>query len=209
MPPASGGIVLRVDVGDVLRGQRRLELWAREQLPFAVAAALTDTARDAQSFVRQGFSSHFKLRNRGLLNAIAYRAADKRDSPPTSGVGVRPWAAFLDLQVTGGIKRARGARVAVPTRLVKRTATGRVQARLKPRVLRDAKGFDPKALQELERIVVHRGGSKARRGLAIFYNLVGQAKIRKRWPLREEVEETARARLPEHFAARAAQALKG
>lgn len=204
MPAPSVGACL--DTSQVSRFATAVRLWATDQMPFAAAAALTDTAKDAAAEVRARMGEHFELRNKGLKNAVAHQPASKRDQPPTAYVGLRPWAAFLALQVTGGVKRGKAGRVAVPTRIVRRGATGRVPKRHLPRTLRDSKGFVPGELEQRERIVVRRRGAAGRVG--IFFHLVGQARIRARWPFEREVREVAAARLPGHFARRAEQALK-
>ena len=203
---ATPSVGFRVDAREVSRFALTVRLWASDQLPFAAAAALTDTAKDATAELKERFGSHFQLRNRGLLNAVTYQPASKRDTPPTAYVGVRPWAEFLVLHVTGGAQKGKAGRVAVPTRIVRRGATGRVPKRQLPRTLRDAKGFVASELEQRERIVVRRRGAAGRVG--IFFHLVSSAKIRQRWPFEREVIDTARAKLPGHFARRAEQALR-
>ena len=201
---ATPSVGFRLDASQVSRFALTVRLWATDQLPFATAAALTDTAKDATSFVRNGLVDSFKLRNQGLRNAIQYEPADKRGRPIQAKVGVRPWADFLVFHAIGGLKRAKGGgRVAVPTRLVKRTATGRVPKRLKPRTLREKK-------QLIEPILNKRGLialADRRTGATIFYTLVDKAVIKPRWPFHEQVRETVEARLGHHFAKRARQAL--
>lgn len=201
------GIRVRVDVRNVATFRKRLETFARHELPFVQAAALTDTAKDAVSFLRQGLVEHFKVRNPGLKNGIRFQPASKTDRPPEAYVGTAPWAEFLTFHAIGGTKKGgKGHRIAIPTALVKRTATGRVSARQKPRTLRDSKGFIARELETLQRIAVKRG--KKRDGRNIFFLLRSSARIRKRWPFHQEVEETVNARLPHHYLRRMEEALK-
>lgn len=193
---------LRVDGSAVARVRRSLELFATDQLPFALAAALTDTAREARDFARERLGSHFKLHNRQLGQAVHYLPASKRAHPIEAAVVVRPWAGFLAEHAIGKVRRPARRAIAVPTRIVRRTSTGRVPASLKPRALGARKGFDPVAYRDLARIVVHRPGK-----LGLFFFLKHSVKIRKDWPLREEVAEVVRARLAVNFARRAEQAL--
>jgi len=103
----------------------------------------------------------------------------------------------------GGLKRAHGGgRVAVPTRAVRRTATGRVPAKLKPRTLREKKAL-------IQPILDRRGliALPNKKGVTVFYTLVKAARIQPRWPFHAQVQETVDARLGHHFNRRAAQAL--
>lgn len=202
---ASPSVLGRVDVGDLVRFRDRVRLWAADQLPFATAAALTDTAKDAAAELRRSLPDAFQVRNRTLGNAVAHQPAEKLARPIEARVGLRPWAEFLVLQVTGGTKRGRaGSRVSVPTRLVqgRRTASGRVPKALRPRALRERKTLVPGLLEERGLIAL-----RVRRRVLVHYTLVQSARIRARWPFVEVVRRTARARLSEHFLRRSEQAL--
>lgn len=196
-------LALHVDTSGIVALTARMKLWAADQLPFASAAALTDTAKDATTAVRDELGSTFELRNRGLRNLIRFAPADKRASPIESRVGVIEAGEFLVLHAIGGTKKAQGgARVAVPTRVVKRSASGRVPKRLKPRTLRESKKLVGPELENRGRIVL-----RGKRATLTYYTLVRSARIRARWPFRDQVHETARAVLGHHFARRARQAL--
>jgi len=193
---------LRIDAREVDRFKKTLKAWATDQLPFATAAALTDTARAARAHVQDGLAEHFKLRNQGLRNAIAYRAANKRDNPIAAVVGVRPWASFLVLQALGGRKLPKGGhRIAVPQAAVKRTASGRVRKPDQPRTLREDDHLIVPLLGKT--IALRRKG-----GVVTYYVLVRSANIEPRWPFEREVRDTVEARLGEFFNRRLAEALR-
>jgi hypothetical protein len=197
-------VLVRIDAGELLAQAKTFRAWASDQLPFATAAALTDTAKDAAEFVRTGLPEHFKVRNLGLRNAIQFASADKRARPIESRVGTAEWAEFLTLQALGGVKRGKsGHRIAVPTPAVKRTASGRVPKRQKPRTLRESKSLKVGLLTKRGLIALQVGGVAR-----LYYTLVDAAKIRKRWPLGEEVAETVDAKLGQHFGRRLDQALR-
>lgn len=201
---SSPRVLIRVDAGELLKGVDRFDAWARNQLPFATAAALTDTARDATAHVRDGLVEHFTVRNLGFRNAVQYQGADKRARPIEARVGTAEWASFLTLQALGGTKRgARGHRVSVPTAAVKRTAGGRIPKRLRPRTLRESRRLLVGVLERRGLIALQVG-----RSVRVFFTLVSSARIPKRWPLGEEVSDTVAARLGEHFGKRLRQALE-
>lgn len=196
------GLAVRIDGRQVSQFQKTLRAWATDQLPFATAAALTDTARAARAHVQDGLSEHFKLRNQGLRNAIAYLPANKRDRPIAAYVGVRPWASFLVLQALGGRKVPRkGHRIAVPTEAVRRTSSGRVR-----------KADQPSKLRDQEELIVPMLGKtialRRRSGVVTYYVLVRSARIEPRWPFEREVRETVEARLGEFFGRRLDEALR-
>lgn len=198
---------VRVDTRELAAFSKRLEAWADRQLPFATAAALTDTARSARGVLREGMPRFFKVRNRGVANAVNYKPADKHSREPTALVHTEPWAEFLTLQVVGGIKRGtHGNRVAVPTRIVRRTASGRVPKTLKPRPLRRRKGLEEGKLERGQ--IVVRGVRTVPDGLSIFYHLVRGARIKARWPFEEEVAAVVARELGRNFEKRLDQALR-
>ena len=203
---ARASFEIRVDPKGFLDVSRRFRRIARTQLPFAEAAGLTDTAKSAQAFVQKRMTRSFTVRNRGVTRAIAIEPAKKRDNPRRSLVGTRPWAEFLTLHTTGGVKRSKGGhRIAVPTRIVKRGATGRVLKRFKPRKLRKKKGFDPQQLEEKQRISVR---TRRTRGASIFYNLRRRVKIKRTWPFADQVGREARRVYPKHFRRRLEHAVR-
>lgn len=200
--PENAELGIRIRGGPALEVARRISLFASDQLPFALAAALTDTAREARDVARERLGSHFKLRNRALVQAIHYLPASKRDKPPKAEVVIRPWAEFLAQHAIGAQRRPQRRAIAIPTRIVRRTASGRVPSSLKPRALGQRKGFDPREFEERARVVVHRPGK-----LGIFYLLRHGVRIRATWPLVAEVHRAVRDRFAINFEKRATQAL--
>lgn len=195
-------VQVRIDGSGASRLARTVELWATDQIPFAVASALTDTAREARDLARERLGTNFKLRNRSIGQAVHYLPASKRDRPPQAAVVVRPWARFLAEHAVGAFRRPSRRAIAVPTRIVRRTATGRVQASMRPRALGQRKGFDPVAYRERAQVVVHRPGK-----LGIFFLFRHGVRIKRTWPLVDEVREVVRTRLGANFTRRAEQAL--
>jgi len=201
-------VEIRIRAGELGDFSRRLRAWASSQLPFATAAALTDVARLARDEVRERLPRHFKVRNQAWRKSVVQMLpADKRDAPIQAAVYVPRWAPWMEAHVAGGTKRSRGAaRVAVPSRITaaRRSASGRIPKRWKPRSLRARKGLEEAALR-LGQIVV-RGVRGA--GGAIFYHLVSSARIRPRWPMGDEVNEVVGRELGRAAARRLEQALR-
>ncbi len=176
---------------------------ARRQLPFATAVALTRVAVDSREEVARRLPHHFTIRGPRVARGVQVDPARKTDWPnPAARVGTRD--EFMALHVMGGVKRAqRGAtHVAVPTRLIKRTATGAVPARLKPRPLRSR---DDVFLED--RRIRRRFGARARLdvpvrnlgGVGTYFTLVREARIRPTWPMPTEVERVVGSTYEDHF----------
>lgn len=104
------GIPVRV-ISDIERFTRNMDDGARRHVPFALARALTLTAKDAQGDVREDLPKRFTLRNKWVSNGIRITPATK--TSPEAIVG--SVEAFMERQETGGAKKARGGhRISVP-----------------------------------------------------------------------------------------------
>ncbi len=96
---------------DVERFTTGMDDAARRHLPFAIARALTWTAQDAQTEVREDLPKRYTLRNNWVKNGIRITPAKKDDLRSVVG-SLEP---FMKRQETGGTKKARDhSRVAVP-----------------------------------------------------------------------------------------------
>lgn len=130
-----------------------LQTFAREEVPFAEALALTWTAQDAQSGVQDSLARRFTLRNNRVRTGIRITAA--RKSAPTSIVGSID--DFMKLQETGGTKSARDhSRVAIPAD-VKRTKRDLIGKSQRPLAMRGK----PKVLSWHGVDIFRRGGTAA------------------------------------------------
>lgn len=175
---------------------------ARRQLPFATAAALTDTALDARDRLRGTLDRYFTVRAKARMQrGISIQRAEKRHWPrPFALVGSRD--EFMVPHVTGGTKRPqRGAKtVTIPAKWIKRTATGRIPKSIKPRQLREKKG----TVVTDEEIKRRPPGARAKartRGLQVVYLRRRSVKIDDRWPFESLVRLATRTHYPVHFEA--------
>lgn len=104
------GVRIRM-LDDVERFTRSMEEASRRHVPFALARALTWTAKDAQSDVREDLPKRFTLRNSWVKNGIRITPATK-GSPQAIVGSLEP---FMERQEKGGTKRSQGGhRVSVP-----------------------------------------------------------------------------------------------
>ena len=152
-----------------------------KQLPFAIARALTVTARDVQDEVRNNLTQRFTLRNNWVRQGIQIQRATKQNLE--SMVFSRD--AFMGLQELGGAKSPLGNYLAVPTSLVRRTPKDMIR-----------KADRPKSLGDKVEIIEFRGRKwlalkRSRKGrnkndLRLMYLLVPRADIEPRLKLRDD-----------------------
>lgn len=179
-----------------------------QQLRFAVAAALTDTAKDGQAEVRRNMRRRFTIRRQWVINGIRIRPASKRD--------LESWVysidPFMGRQEHGGEKKpAQDTHLAIP-----------YQARKNPQaIIRQADLPQHLGKKEIE-IVNRKGGKRTikgkggeafkfetggitylvrRRGakLEFLYALKTEAKIEPRLGLADDVRMIARTRFTRHL----------
>lgn len=174
----------------------------RRQLPFATAVALTRVAIDSQAAVRSRLGETFRgpakqgrAINPRIAKGIRVKPASKGDWPhPEAQVGVLD--EFMALHATGGVKRPKaGSRhIAVPTRLVKRMASGAVPSALKPRPFRNRPSVFVEQERGVDRRIRQRFNARKRaellRNVGTFYHLVTSARIARTWPVEAQVGET-------------------
>jgi len=102
-----------------------------KQLPFAIARALTVTARDVQDEVRNNLAQRFTLRNNWVRQGIQIQRATKQNLEAM----VFSRDAFMGLQEVGGAKSPLGNYLAVPTSLVRRTPKDMIRKADRPKSL--------------------------------------------------------------------------
>lgn len=154
---------------DWKRVSRALESWYADQVPFATAVALTRTASGARDAMRRRLGRVFTVRSRRVLSGEQSTKARKRDFP-RQRAEVGHLDEYIARHEEGGIQAARGPhRWTVPTRRVKRGASGRIRKTLRPpHLIRKRKGFIPRGQRSA---VFVPKGPKRRRRLQVFYLL--------------------------------------
>jgi hypothetical protein len=86
---------------------------AKKQIPFAVAKTLTTIAQKSQEEVRKNIREKFFIRKKsgGFESSIRIKPATKTNLTAE----VYTMAAFAALQQTGGVKKAKDGRLAIPS----------------------------------------------------------------------------------------------
>jgi hypothetical protein len=192
---------IKIDARDAKQTKLFLRAFRMNQLPFAIALAQTQTAVAARKAIQKDAFDRFKLKNKGFPRvAIHVKEAAKHDYPRSEAlIFVAKKHKYLAMQERGGIKRSgSGRRLAIPTRIVKKTKGGKVRATQTVRRIRDRKKA---RVEEDTGQVVHR--TKAR-PVGIFYLLRRRAKIK---PL-FKFEDTGKAEIAAAYPGLYTKALK-
>lgn len=171
----------------------------RNQLPFATAKALTNTAQDIQREITRHLPDIFEKPTPFTQRAIGYQRATKREL--TALVFVKDiQAAYLGLQVTGGERRPKRRALLLPAG-VERNVYGNIPRTKLRTLLRRRDVFSGN--------VGGIGGIWQRKGrnLRLLIAYEPKAEYRKRFPFYEIARQVASRVLERNFRAAWAQAV--
>lgn len=188
------------DVERAIKGHSDL---ATSQVPFALARALTRTAKDGQGDVRAELPQRFTLRNTWVDRGIRIKPATK--ALPIAEVGsLEP---FMERQETGGIRTPRShRRIAVPTANVRRGGRGMIAKSQRPAGLRGKPGVFLMKSKGGAGIVRRHG--KARLPLQFLYWLKAGVTIKPRFGFKGTTGNTVSRRFGPNFLDAIAEAMR-
>ncbi len=163
-----------------------LDKIAKQQIPFAVAKTLTNIAQKSQEEVRKNIREKFFIRKKsgGFESSIRIKPATKNNLTAE----VYTMAVFAALQQTGGIKKSKDGRLAIPSyqninQVKKRSDSNSPSTYLAG----DAFKMKTKSGQE---VIAQRNGKE----LKILYFLRKSADIDKRLDMIEITTKTVKER---------------
>lgn len=184
---------------------KAIDAFGKRQIPFATSQALNDTAFAVRKeIVERTYPDSFTVRNSRFASAM-FRVgkASKRNLVATvSDVLGRD---YMVNQAKGGIKRPRGRNIAIPSREIKRTGTGKVPKAKQPRNLLNGKGYRT-TLRSGQPVIAEKTGKGSAKRQRILYLLEPTARIPKRFPFYERGRKVAKDTFPRAFDRRFAQA---
>ena len=157
---------------------------ASRQIPFIAAKSLTNVAQKSQAEVKKHIREEFHIRKKsgGFESSIRIKSANKKNLTSQ----IYTMAAFASLQQTGGKKKARDGRLAIPIynniKDVKRRT-----AKNTPSAYLAGDAFKMRTKSGKEVIAQRKRG-----GLKILYFLRKEADIEKRFDMIEVTEKTVR-----------------
>jgi len=195
---------------------RSLDQVGRKQLPFAFAKTLNQTMKAVGKYtVARTYPRAFDIRNRAFFRAAMFGNSKKHGNAVKWATKTKLRVSARDrfdhgnlqLHATGGTKRARSGRIAIPSRYTKATRGARgVRKALRPRaVVNTPKGFiDRDGPRDAIYRRYGRGGSKVR----LLYVLHRSAKIPKRFRFYEDAERITRSVSSKLFRRNFSQAIR-
>lgn len=189
---------------DILKAMAKLRsITEAQQLRFATAKALTQTAAEVQTEVKRNMPSRFTIRRQWVVQGIRMDRATKDSLTAT----VYSRDKFMGLQELGGVKSPLRHYIAVPTKAVRRTKTDVIR-----------KSDRPAALGDKVEVVTVKGNKflalkKARKGasrndLRLLYLLVPRAQLKERLGLNKDGQRVARAKFVRNLEAALAAAVR-
>ena len=177
---------------------------ARRQLPYATANAINSTCFDIRdNTVKRTYPKAFKVRNKNFARA-SFRVGKASKYRLEGRVYDRLGREWLERQARGGTKRPTGSNLAIPTRNIKRTASGRIGKAKRPRNLRNAFVAD---LKGKGKAVYQRYGRKGK-NIRLAYVLEPRAKVSKRFDFYEDAKRVVDKRFASHFSRAFAHAVR-
>lgn len=155
---------------------------AKNQLPFVIAKTLTNTAQESQKQVRKHIRDEFHIRKKsgGFESSIRIKPATKRNLKSE----VFTMASFAALQQTGGTKKAKDGRLAIPIYKNINEIKRRTQKN-SPSAYLAGDAFKMRTSSGKE-VIAQRKHS----GLKILYFLRKEAEIEKRFDMIEVTTKT-------------------
>ena len=190
---------------------RSLDQLGKKQLPFAFAKTLNQTMKAVGKYtVARTYPQAFDVRNKSFFKAAMFTKDSVRWAKPTN---LRASArdqfgrGNLQLHATGGTKRARSGRMAIPSRYTKaRRGPKGVRKTLRPRAVVDT----PKSYIDRDgpRDAIYQRFGRSGKQVRLLYVLQPSAKIRKRFRFYEDAQRITRAVSPKLFRKNFSQAIK-
>jgi hypothetical protein len=174
-------MTVKININSNLKSfTKNLNRFSKTQVPNATRSTLNETAFELKNhIVKKIFPKAFTVRNRRFPNLLfKFKKATKQKLESSVFQKTIDGRQFdvITKSATGGIKKARGGRVAIPTSNIRLGSKG-IRANRRPRqILNNPKGFIKDKKIYLE---------KARGKLQLLYFLKEFVKIRKTFPFEE------------------------
>lgn len=178
---------------------KAMDAFGRDQIPFATASALNSTAFDVRKqIVEDTYPNSFTVRNKRFASQM-FRVDKANKRNLTARVYDRLGRDYMVNQAEGGIKRPRGNHIAIPSRQIKRTASGKVPKAKQPRNVLGGRGYRT-TLRSGQDVIAEQTGRGAARRQRVLYLLENVARIPKRFPFYEDANRKAGRVFDRNFA---------
>lgn len=178
---------------------KAMDAFGRDQIPFATASALNSTAFDVRKqIVEDTYPNSFTVRNKRFASQM-FRVDKANKRNLTARIYDRLGRDYMVNQAEGGIKRPRGNHIAIPSRQIKRTASGKVPKAKQPRNVLGGRGYRT-TLDSGQPVIAEQTGRGAARRQRVLYLLENVARIPKRFPFYEDANRKAGRVFDRNFA---------
>jgi len=174
-------MTVKIDVKSNIKSfTKNLDAFAKKQVPNATRSTLNETAFKLKDhIVKKVFPKSFTVRNRRFPNLLfKFKKATREKLESSVFQKTIDGRAFdvITKSATGGIKKARGGRIAIPSSNIRMTSKG-VRANRRPRQVRN----NPKGFVRDNKIFLEKSKGK----LELLYFLKEFVKIRKTFPFEQ------------------------
>jgi len=184
---------------------KALDAFGKKQIPFATSQALNDAAFAVRKeIVERTYPASFTVRNKRFASAM-FRVGKASKRNLVSTVSDVLGRDYMVNQAEGGTKLPRGRHIAIPTRQVKRTGTGKVPRAKQPRNVLGGKGYRT-TLASGQPVIAENVGRGAAKRQRVLYILEQSARIPKRFPFYERGRAVAQTSFSRAFNRRFRQA---
>lgn len=218
---------------DITEQLKEISFIHHKQLPFVVAASLTDTAKDAQRAVKKQMPRKFELHNQKFLpGGVRITPAKKTQSQPTAVVFHKD--DWMGRQEEGQNKTPQGSHLGIPTSTMSmegRATSGKYKKSSRPKSLLKAKGAtNPKfagkkggrgilgngkmkpflmTTKAKKKLIVRRSSRGAKRmDFEVLYHFTKVARVKPRWDFEKTVVGVVKNRFHRNFARRFNNAIR-
>ena len=190
-------IAFKIDTSQIRKLGVVLDEFGKDQVPFATARGLTQTAQDARAAIATRLADDFTIRANWVARGIRIQVATKHSLESAVGSVDR----FMEMQATGGEREGRdGKRVAVPEAARKTPSSITRPSKWPGKLLLDRKRYFAKPIGSGDAIgVFKRLGRDGRAGVQLWYVLAKSSTIQARWPFEAIVDQIARERLNDNI----------
>jgi len=194
----------RLDI-EVTLDDRRLRRFLRaaphDQVPFAAALALTNTAKHAQGEVQEAMRRNLTLRSTWAVRGIRVQRAEKRDGLRRMAalVGSRDWFMADQLDEHSNIRRPRQAKYRWQPVGVRTDKGRKIPKRKRPNAILEEKGVYT-IRQGRNLLVLQRKGRGRRQRISLLYYGTPDQNLDPAISLHDIARATAKRKLPVEFA---------